>query len=799
MRRLLCLACLVFGLGLVAIARSDETSKADEQALQAVGLRSDAPSLLEFFRKRTAGEAKPERITELVRQIGDKDAAVREKATGELVSLGTLAIPWLRQASKDPDDLESANRARKCLEHIEGGSGATLVAAAARLLANRAPAGATDMLLAYLPFADDDTVVEEVKAALASLATREGKADAALVKALDDKSSLTRAIAAEALTQPGDDPLPEVRKLLKDPKPTVRLRVALALAEFKDGEAINNLISLMKELPVVQGKQAEEYLASLAGDAAPKSPLTDDASRAKAHDAWLDWWKKSEGTAPLEQIKKRTLNDATRAKAQAILKQLGDESFAKREAAQNELLAMGVAVIPILRQSTRDPDPEISARCKRTLEELEKQKASPISVIAVRLVGLRKPPGSAEVLLGYMPSADDDMIAGEVQAALNVVAFRDGKPDPALIAALEEKTASRRAAAGEALCHAGPEGRAAARRMLKDADATVRLRVGLALAGMRDKEAVPTLIDCLADLPIEQAALAESYLRQTAGEASPKETLGADAESRRKCRDSWTAWWKANSAKVELARANSSRRMLGYTLIVMANNMRIAEIGLDGKERWHIDGIQNPWDAHVLSGDRVLIAEFQAGRVTERNFKGDVLWEKSAQNPIACQRLINGNTFIVCRNQLVEVTRDGKEVFTHNRPDYGIMGAHKLRNGKIIMFTNNGMAVRMDANGKEEKSFSVGHLMWGGGGDVLPNGHVLMPQWNGNKVVEYDQDGKVVWEAPFQWPSSASRLPNGNTLVASQNSNKIVELNRAGKVVWEHQCNTGQPFRVRRR
>jgi outer membrane protein assembly factor BamB len=335
--------------------------------------------------------------------------------------------------------------------------------------------------------------------------------------------------------------------------------------------------------------------------------------------------------------------------------------------------------------------------------------------------------------------------------------------------------------------------------MLKDADPVVRFRVAMALAGMRDKEAVPTLIDSLADLPIEQASLSESYLRQTAGEASPKETLGADAESRRKCKEAWLGWWKANGAKVELARANSSKRMLGYTLIVMANNMRIAEIGLDGKERWHIDGIQNPWDAQVLSGDRVLVAEFQAGRVTERNFKGDVLWEKSAQNPIGCQRLMNGNTFIVCRNQLVEVTKDGKDVFTHNRPDYGIMGAHKLRNGKIIMLTNNGMAVRMDANGKEEKSFSVGHLMWGGGGDVLPNGHILMPQWNGNKVVEYDQDGKVVWEASFQWPSSASRLPNGNTLVASQNSNKIVELNRAGKVVWEHQCNNGQPFRVRRR
>src|SRR5262249_23937603 len=156
-------------------------------------------------------------------------------------------------------------------------------------------------------------------------------------------------------------------------------------------------------------------------DAAPKTPLTDDASRAKVREAWAAWWKKSEGNAPLDEIRKRTLNDATRAKAAEVIKKLGDESFSVRETAQNELKAMGVAVIPILRQNTRAPDPEISARCRKCLEDLEKEKASPLSVMAVRLLGLRKPAGSAEALLAYMPSAEDEIIAGEVQAALNAV------------------------------------------------------------------------------------------------------------------------------------------------------------------------------------------------------------------------------------------------------------------------------------------------------------------------------------------------------------------------------------------
>src|SRR5262249_31980077 len=106
------LSCLIVFFSLISLARGDEAMQADEQALQAVGLRSDGPVLLEFFQKRTAADVKPERLAELVRQLGDKSAPVREKATGELVSLGTIAVPWLRQAAKDPDDLETANRAR---------------------------------------------------------------------------------------------------------------------------------------------------------------------------------------------------------------------------------------------------------------------------------------------------------------------------------------------------------------------------------------------------------------------------------------------------------------------------------------------------------------------------------------------------------------------------------------------------------------------------------------------------------------------------------------------------------------
>jgi HEAT repeat protein len=783
-------------------ARTDDSpTLSEEQTLRAAGLATDSPALLEFFRTRTTAEANAEKITALVKKLSDKDVKVREKASGELVSLGAVAIPWLRQAAKDPDELETASRAKKCLEFIEGATGATIPVAAARVLGQRKDAESVAVLLAYLPFADDDQVVEEVKGALTLLAIKDGKPDPALLKALDDSSSLTRAVAAECLCQPGgDEPLPVVRKLLKDPKATVRLRVALALGEYKDQDAVAALVSLVGELPVVQGKQAEDFLINLAAEQAPKAVLSDDASRAKVKEAWAAWWKGTEGGAPLDEFKKRTLTDETRAKAFALIKQLGDENFSEREAAMKKLKDMGSAVMPLLRQASHDPDAEIGARCKKALAELAKAKTTPLSSVTVRIVALRKPAGAAEVLLAYLPSAEDELIAGEVQTALNAVAFRDGKVEPAIVKALADKTAIRRSAAAEALCQSTVADHVRmVRKLLADDDPLVRLNVALALAHAADKEAIPVLIASLADAPAAKAGDAEQFLREMAGDKAPKEALGDTDAARKKCRDAWAGWWKTNGAKVTLAKASRVReRELGYTLIAMNGNMRIAEIGLDGKERWHIDNLQYPWDAQWLPGDKVLIAEFQGGQVTERNLKGDVLWKKACNNPIACQRLRNGNTFIVTRQQMLEVNRDGKEIMTINR-GWDVMGAKKLKNGQIVMFSSNGTAHFFDAAGKELKSINVGNggVQWGGG-DVTERGHVIVPQWQNNKVVEYDRDGKVVWEANFQWPSTCQRLRNGNTLVASQNTNKVAEINKAGKVVWEHQSNM-QVFRVHRR
>ena len=56
-------------------------------------------------------------------------------------------------------------------------------------------------------------------------------------------------------------------------------------------------------------------------------------------------------------------------------------------------------------------------------------------------------------------------------------------------------------------------------------------------------------------------------------------------------------------------------------------------------------------------------------------------------------------------------------------------------------------------------------------------GNVIVPDFQQNRVVEYNAEGKQIHQINVQWPNSATRLPNGNTLVASQNTRKVIEFN----------------------
>jgi hypothetical protein len=145
-------------------------------------------------------------------------------------------------------------------------------------------------------------------------------------------------------------------------------------------------------------------------------------------------------------LRRQAPDPAKVARVRALVRKLGDDSFDVREQAATELVALEKVAVPFLQRAQNDGDAEVARRAGECLEQIEKRANDETLGAAVRLVGWTKPEGGAEVLLALLPAADASL-APYVQAVLVVYAERDGKPDPALVKALDDADPVRQAAA----------------------------------------------------------------------------------------------------------------------------------------------------------------------------------------------------------------------------------------------------------------------------------------------------------------------------------------------------------------
>lgn len=524
----------------------------------------------------------------------------------------------------------------------------------------------------------------------------------------------------------------------------------------------------------------------------PDAVPADPARLAAEEQALQAAARADDAAAALDFFRKHTPAEAQRQRLRTLVRDLADDSFEVRQKASAELAAAGPVAAALLRAAARNPDPEVARRA-RACRAPARPARTELLLSAVRLAVRRRPPGTDAVLLAYLPFAEDEGVAEEVRTSLAALAARDGKPDPSLLQTLDSAGPEERAAAGVVLARANLDGtRPALRRLLQDEDASVRLQVARALVGAKEKDAIPVLIERLIDLAGEDRWAVEDLLERVAGEGAPAVPRDDADATRRQRRDAWRAWWEAHGDTVDLTRLPEPPRPLGRTLLVqtdlLALDGQVLEVGADGKPLWRVEGLREPIAAEVLPGNRVLIAEYGGKRVGERSFKGEILWEKELPgNPVAVQRLPNGNTFVACRNRLLEIDRDGKEVFNAGRPVRDVLGARKHADGSTVLITHDGLGRWLDAAGKEVRSFPVpGPHVMGVGIDLLPNKRVLVPRFGQDRVTEYDAAGNVLWEVAVAGPASARRLPNGHTLVGSTAPPLVVELDRLGQVVWQY-------------
>jgi hypothetical protein len=524
-----------------------------------------------------------------------------------------------------------------------------------------------------------------------------------------------------------------------------------------------------------------------------------------------------EGKALLRFFQQHTVTDADRARLNDLIGQLGDDDFDRREEASAQIEEFGVAAIGLLRKAERTTNPEILRRCERCLKNIEKVPTRMLACAAARSIAELKPDDATTVLLNYLPLVEDDTVADDVRSALAALALKDGKPDLALLQAVESREAIKRGAAAEAFSRNGDKAmRALMRKMLAtENEIDVKLRIAIALvSAAKDKEVVEDMIKLMVEAPIESGWRAEEILTRLAGETGPTVSLGGDKASRDKTCAEWTKWWKDNEKTINLKKLDELERILGYTLIVEMDRRglggRVKEVTPDGKARWEITDVQFPTDAIVLPGNRVVIAEQNAQRISERETAtGKVVWTKPFNQPIGLQRLANGNIVVIGRQQIEEWDHNRKAVTTINRPATNdIIAGAKLRNGNFAVYTfqqgvQGGSIITYDKSGKELDKFPVGGGNYNSATmQVLSNGKLLITQLR--NVVEVDLANKktenlLTNNSPL---ASAQKLPNGNILVSNQRTSQVVEMNpKTNKSVWEYKSdnNMYMPWKAKRR
>jgi outer membrane protein assembly factor BamB len=261
-----------------------------------------------------------------------------------------------------------------------------------------------------------------------------------------------------------------------------------------------------------------------------------------------------------------------------------------------------------------------------------------------------------------------------------------------------------------------------------------------------------------------------------------------------------------------LALQQESAEKISHSFLVCGGETYI--VNGDDTIRWRYP--KNTRDGWVLADGHVLLAvtkskEYPSGAVVEVDKDGKTLFEfKGTQSEVdTVQPLPNGNLVLTESGKmprLLEIDRSGKVLVevalqcqTQNHHMETRM-ARKLANGNYLVPHLLDHVVREykpdGTTAWEAKTPEEPKECWPFTAIRLANGNTLVNLTHGNRTVEFDAAGKIVWQvtnedlgAPlFRDPCGAQRLPNGNTVIASYGQGgkgvKLFEVTREKKVVW---------------
>ncbi len=259
----------------------------------------NAENLLLEFTQKTPSASDQIKIKDLIRELGDDNFEIREKASQKIKTLGDLVVPALRSMSNSPD-AEIKGRAKILLEEMGETKAKPVSSSLVKLLVLKKTKGLLAALLAYFPVAESDEQFNDFLESAILYSGQLSAPDPIILTSLDH-TNLRIKLAAGMLLLPFNDTnsRANLQALLNDKNPWIKNRIALALVLRADKSAMLELIQSLADLTPDQASESDTFLSELAGLNLPADLPSGSTDRKKTKDAWLAWWNKNAETTSL--------------------------------------------------------------------------------------------------------------------------------------------------------------------------------------------------------------------------------------------------------------------------------------------------------------------------------------------------------------------------------------------------------------------------------------------------------------------------------------------------------------------
>jgi acetyl esterase/lipase len=199
----------------------------------------------------------------------------------------------------------------------------------------------------------------------------------------------------------------------------------------------------------------------------------------------------------------------------------------------------------------------------------------------------------------------------------------------------------------------------------------------------------------------------------------------------------------------------------------------------------------------VLPNGHVLYIEDPKGMVTEIDAEQKVVWQYQGAklNLVSAQRLENGNTLLVddAAARIFEVSAAGEATWSVEKPEYkgkSMRRARRTAQGTTLVAVQDaGLLLELDRKGDTVRKLEFPHRM-PALAKPLPDGGMLIGLAGPGEVRRMDASGKTLVTfagasdaARMAWTSGFTETPDGGLIVSDYMGARIVEFDARGKVL----------------